>query len=106
VGQQSLTLKWGTIKGWEGLNDAQVEILKRYFKDGMPLGCASDHPTAERREVLCELIDTIDGEIWNDWDGVQISKEEAKKYVREYGKPNTGVSIQKVEGQGLDGSAR
>jgi hypothetical protein len=80
-----LTLKWGTVKGWDGLDDAQISILDRFFKDGMSASCALDHPDASRRELLCELIDTIDGEIWNDWDGRVMTKEDAKKYVREYG---------------------
>lgn len=41
--------------------------------------------TPEQRELICDIIDAVDGEIWNDWDGVTMSKDEAKKYVREYG---------------------
>ena len=49
------------------------------------MSAMADKPTQDRREILCELIDQFDGEIWNDWDGVKMSKEDAKKYVREYG---------------------
>ena len=39
-----------------------------------------------RAGVSIPSIDQIDGEIWNDWDGVVMTKDEAKAYVREYGK--------------------
>jgi hypothetical protein len=45
----------------------------------------ADHPDKERKKILCELIDQLEGEIWNDWDDVKVSKEEAKKYVMDYG---------------------
>ncbi len=79
----NLTLKWGTIKGWDGFDEVQMSILDRF--DCMSASCMLDRPDANRREILCELIDTINGEIWNDWDGRLMTKEDAKKYVREYG---------------------
>ena len=81
---ETLTLKWGTIKGWSDLTDKSVEIIKRFFADGAPMSCAMDRPDNERKAILCELIDQIDGEIWNDWDGEKMSKNEARKYVLEY----------------------
>ena len=83
---ESLTLKWGTIKGWSGLTEMSVEIIKRYYVDGMPMSCIDDRPDDARKKILCELIDQIDGEIWNDWEGCKMSKDNAKKYVIEYGK--------------------
>lgn len=83
---EELTLKWGTVKGWDNLSEKSQEIMERYFADGIPLSAMADKPTPERTEILCELIDQFDGEIWNDWDGVKMSKEDAKKYVRDYGK--------------------
>lgn len=83
---ESLTLKWGSVKGWDDLSEKSQEILARYFADGVPLSAIADKPTEERREVLCELIDQFTGEIWNDWDGVVMNKDDAKKYVREYGR--------------------
>ena len=81
---QSLTLKWGTIKGWDGLSDESVAILQRYADLGMSLGAMQQKDTPEQKEILCELIDAIDGEIWNDWDGKTMTKDEAKTYVMEY----------------------
>lgn len=82
---ESLLLKWGTIKGWSDLSDASVGIVKRYFQEGVPASCATDRPNEDRKEILCELIDQLDGEIQNDWSGEILSKDAAKEYVRSYG---------------------
>lgn len=81
---EHLLLKWGTVKGWDGLTDNSVEIMKRYFADGVPMSAAADHPDNDRRVILCELIDQFDGEIQNDWSGEKMSKDDAKKYVMDY----------------------
>lgn len=86
MGQEQLTLKWGTVNGWDRMTDASVEILKRFFEDGEPVSAMADRPDDERRKILCELIDQLNGEIWNDWDGVKMTKEDAKKYVLSYGR--------------------
>jgi len=81
---ERLSLKWGTIKGWDNLTEKSQEIIKRFFADGMCMSAAMDKPGEERRAILCELIDQFDGEIKNDWTGEKMSKDDAKKYVREY----------------------
>ena len=81
---ETLTLKWGTVKGWSGLSEKSVEILKQFFADGVPASAIADRPDDARKKILCELIDQIDGEVWNDWEGKQMSKDEAKAYVTEY----------------------
>lgn len=83
---EELTLKWGSVKGWSNLSESSVELLKEYYKDGVPMSAMMDHPTEERIEILCRLIDNIDGTIWNDWDGVVMTKDEAKDYVLNYRK--------------------
>ena len=82
---ESLTLKWGTVKGWNDLSDKSQEIMRRYFADGVPFSAMADHPGADRKSILCELIGQLDGEIYLDWDGKYVSKDEAKKYIMEYG---------------------
>jgi hypothetical protein len=82
---EHLDLKWGTVKGWSGLSEASQEIMKRFFADGMCMSAMADHPDENRRRILCELIDQLDGVIWNDWDDVEMTKDEAKRYVTEYG---------------------
>lgn len=81
---ESLTLKWGTVKGWDDLSDKSLEILKLFFADGVPLSAMGDRPDDARKAILCELIDQIDGEIWDDWNGVKMSKDKAKAYVTQY----------------------
>ncbi len=83
---ESLLLKWGTVKGWNSLSDASVKLLQEFFADGVPASCALDHPDDVHKAVLCKLIDQLDGEIQNDWSGEMMSKDEAKKYVLEYGR--------------------
>lgn len=83
---EELTLKWGSVKGWSNLSESSVELLEEYFKDGVPMSLMQDHPTEDRVEILCRLIDNIDGTIWNDWEGKEMTKDEAKDYVRNYGK--------------------
>lgn len=82
----NLTLKWGNVKGWDGFkkNTPAWIALGKYCDSGQGLS-AMQRQTPEQREVICELIDAVDGEIWNDWDGKRMSKEEAKAYVRGYG---------------------
>jgi len=36
--------------------------------------------------LICQMIDECNAEtIYLDWDDIHLSKDEAKKYVREYG---------------------
>ena len=43
--------------------------------------------TDDHKRTLCELIDVLDADtVENDWTGEQMSKDDAKKYVMEYGK--------------------
>lgn len=81
-----LLLKWGSIKGYKmGNNPESFELLKQYYADGVPLSAMADRPTVDRKAILCDLIDKFDGEISNDWDNEIYTKEQAKKYVMEYG---------------------
>lgn len=60
---EKLSLKWGGVKGWNNLTDKSVEIIKRYFADGISMSCALDKPTEDRKRILIELIDQLDGTI-------------------------------------------
>lgn len=83
---EQLMLKWGSVKGWDNLSEKSQGILKRFFADGVPMSAMADRPEDDRKSILCELIDQLDGEIWNDWDGAVMTKEQAKEYVINYGK--------------------
>ncbi|XHE14034.1 hypothetical protein PCC82_04610 [Agrobacterium deltaense] len=83
---EGLTLKWGTVKGWN-LNEEgpAFAALKKYYDAGpVSFGVMQQRDTDEQRQALCECIDAVDGEIWNDWEGRAMTKDEAKKYVTEY----------------------
>lgn len=84
VEKPTLLLKWGTVKGWSDFQEGECfELLKKYMEDSS-LSCAMDNPDAARKAILCELIDKLDGTIWNDWDGREMTKDEAKEYVMGY----------------------
>lgn len=82
----TLTLQWGNVKGWDGLEEGTPAwaAMEKYVDSGQGWG-AMQRQTPVQKELICAFIDAIDGEIWNDCDGVVMTKEAAKKYVREYG---------------------
>lgn len=82
----SLLLKWGTVKGWD-FEDTESEawkLLKQYLENS-PMSCMADRPDEEKKKLLCEVIDKMDGEIHEDWGGEMLTKEQAKNYVMNYG---------------------
>jgi hypothetical protein len=81
-----LLLKWGTLKGWSIKSDAARAAAQAYLDIGEhSLSAMAQHDTDEQKAALCALIDAIDGPITNDWSGEDMTKDEAKKYVLEYG---------------------
>jgi hypothetical protein len=86
MSKQSLTLKWGSLKGWNGLGDNEpaMAALRKYHDEPVSMSAAAQRDTDTQKEALCDLIDAVDGEIWNDWDGKIMTKDEAKAYVRDY----------------------
>lgn len=84
-----LRLKWGTLKGWDVTgNDAAIVAIKKYHAEPTAFGVMQQHDTETQVEALCELIDAMNGPITNDWTGEQMTKDEAKQYVREYRRPS------------------
>ena len=83
----SLKLKWGNVKGWDGFEEGTPAwaALEKWHDSGPGIS-AMERTTSDQRELICGIIDAVDGEIWNDWDGKAMSKDEAKAYVRDYGK--------------------
>ena len=85
--KSSLLLKWGTLKGWDLHSEKMEKLMKEYFEIGASWGAAQQHDTERQKEIICELIDECDGDIQNDWTGeVYANKEDAKKYILEYGR--------------------
>jgi len=82
-----LTLKWGTLKAWNFSDVPEAKaLLERYCEIGSSFSAMAQHDTPEQKEIICKLIDLVPGEIYLDWDDKYVSKDEAKKYVMEYGK--------------------
>lgn len=80
-----LLLKWGTLKGYKLESEAAVKALDRLaFLGPRSMSAAMQQDTKEQKEALCDLIDAVDGRIQNDWTGDEMTKDEAKKYIREY----------------------
>lgn len=86
----SLTLKWGTLKGWDLKTEEAITLLKKYHEEPVQYSVMLQHDTPTQRETLLALIDLCD-EIWLDWEGKKVSCDEAKEYIRTYGR-NKGVS--------------
>lgn len=85
---ETLYLKWGTFKGYDNLIEGgPMEIaLKKYFDvPNHSMSAMLQKDTDEQQQYLLEAIDGCQGEIWNSWLGEVMSKEEAKKYILEYG---------------------
>ena len=82
-----LSLKWGTLKGWDVKDGGPaMAALRRYHEVGpVSMSAAMQHDTEEQKKCLCEAIDALDAEtVYLDWDGKDVSKDEAKRYVMEY----------------------
>lgn len=81
---EHLILKWGTLKGWKVEGEVTRGLLQRYFDLGTSMGAMTQVDTPEQRQIICELIDAVDGPVTNDWTGETMNKDEAKRYVTEY----------------------
>lgn len=82
---ESLSLKWGTIKGWAVETDETRALFQKYMDLGMSMGAAQQKDTPEQKDIICQIIDRMPGPIMNDWTGEEMSADDAKAYVREYG---------------------
>jgi hypothetical protein len=80
-----LTLKWGTIKSCNFAGNPKAEkLLEKYIKLGCCESVMFQKNTDEQKEIVCQLIDSVPGKIYLEWDSRYVSKKEAKKYVLEY----------------------
>jgi len=86
-GQDELTLKWGTLKAWHFKSEAALAAAQKYAEAGeMSASAMSQRDNPAQKQALCDLIDAVNcPTIYNDWDGVEMTKDEAKRYVLEYG---------------------
>lgn len=81
-----LTLKWGTLKSWHFDSEECRALMKEYNQIGSSFSAMTQDDTPRQKEIICELIDLCDGDtIYLEWDGKDVSKQEAKEYVMNYG---------------------
>lgn len=78
-----IRLKWGTLKGWDVKTPEAVALLKTYHEEPVCYSVMMQRDTPNQKETLIKLIDLCD-EIWIDWEGKQVSRYEAKEYLRTY----------------------
>lgn len=81
-----ITLKWGTLKAWKLSNPALEPLIDEYNQEGgTNMSAMAQRDTHRQKEIICEMIDIIGKPVYNDWSGEEMSIEEAKQYVMEYG---------------------
>lgn len=81
-----ISLKWGTLKSWHFESDVGKALCKEYCEIGYCSSAMMQNDTPRQKEIICQMIDLVSGEIYLEWDGKHVSKKDAKKYVMEYGK--------------------
>ena len=81
-----ILLKWGTLKGWNFKNSPEAfDAFKEYNEIGMSFSAMAQKDTERQKELICIMIDKINGFVENDWSGETYeNREDAKKYVMEY----------------------
>ena len=82
----ALTLKWGTVKSWDLESDDAKAALQKWADYGVCMSAMAQHDSLEQKQALLNAIDSMD-EIWLDWEGKKVTREEAKEYVRAYRHP-------------------
>jgi hypothetical protein len=85
---EGITLKWGTLKGWNVSeeNEAAIRLLERYHEIGASMSVALQKDTDEQKQILIDLVSLPDMRIYLDWDGKYITKDEAIEYLTNYKK--------------------
>ncbi len=86
LGDDTLSLKWGSLKAWNLKKPASLDLLKKYHDYPTSMSAIAQHDTPEQKEILCELIRQHDGTIYLDWDGKFVTKDQAIAYIMDYGK--------------------
>lgn len=86
MSEDHITLKWGTLKSWKVSSPAAKAAAQKYCELGYSLSAMLQRDTPEQKDLICVMIDESEIEsVYLDWDGREVSKEEAKRYVMEYG---------------------
>jgi hypothetical protein len=93
--KDSITLKWGTLKAWHIETPEAFEFLKQWNALGQSMSVMAQNDTPEQKALLCQMIDASDVDhVFLDWDGIYVSKQEAKDYIMNYGQPRERAKAQ------------
>ena len=87
--ENSLALKWGTLKGYNFTDAACIAAMERLLETPRSMSAMLQEDSPEQKQLLCEVIDAVSavgGEIYNDWSGEDMTAEHAKQYIMTYGK--------------------
>jgi len=68
-------------------------LLKKYGELGYSMSAMGQKDTPEQKKIICQLIDLVPGEVYLDWDRKYVSKDEAKKYIMNYGKESVSRTV-------------
>ena len=80
-----ITLKWGTLESWNLTSEAGRDLLAKYYALGYAPSAMEQYDTDEQKALICQMIGVCNAiEIYIDWYGEFVTKDEAKKYVNEY----------------------
>jgi hypothetical protein len=62
----------------------ELELRGALLKNWSIPSLMSQRDDLGQKQAFCRAIDACNGEIYHDWSGKVMTKEEAKKYVMEY----------------------
>ena len=85
MSEDYISLKWGTLKAWNLTSPKGRELFEKYVALGSSASAMLQRDTPEQKQLICQMIDECGADaITLDWEGIDVSKEEAKRYVMEY----------------------
>ena len=80
-----ISLKWGTLKAWDfDDTEAAWPLFAEYNQIGASFSAMSQRDTPRQKEIICELIDLCDGDVWIETSRDPVTKEAGKAYANEY----------------------
>ena len=84
--QDYITLKWGTLKSWHLTSEECQKLMQSYLELGVSMSAIAQHDTPEQKALVFQIIDACNAPtVYLEWNDKEVSKEEAKQYVMEYG---------------------
>ena len=87
MGEDYLLLKWGTLKGWCFKDSPEaLNAMREYNEIGSSFSAMMQNDTPRQKELICIMIDKVNGSVQNDWSGeIYEDREDAKEYILNYG---------------------